>query len=311
MGCGGILLSGGNRKTLTPGNNSVFNCEFTRLNRLDLTYKAAVNIMGVGNQIQHCEIYDLPHFAIWLHGNDHLIEYNKIHHVVQKTVDAGAFYMGLDASEVGNILRYNYFAHIHNHIKNSRTQRNAGVAAIYFDDFSIYNTVYGNYFYNIKCGGTSMFTPIHHNNGGQTTIANNFFIDCEPSLNPGTRSNGNHFMHHHVMGSVRAFSPDEKDLRGVDVTCALWREKYPYLYKTYTEDYNPGNRYWHNLTHYKQSDYWMVDPEHENFEFKENCEYFNWGGEPYRIVDREFGLNNVGRPIERVEFGKIGLISET
>ena len=55
----------------------------------------------------------------------------------------------------------------------------------------------------------------------------------------------------------------------------------------------------------------MVDPEHENFAFKENCEYFNWGGEPYRIVDREFGLDNVGRPIERGEFGKIGLISET
>lgn len=310
-GCGGILLSGGNRKTLKAGNNKVYNCEITRVNRLDLTYKAAVNIMGVGNKIEHCEIYDLPHFAIYLHGNDHLIEYNKIHDVVKKASDAGAFYMGRDASEVGNILRYNYFAHIRNHIKNSKTERSAGVTAIYFDDFAIYNTVYGNYFYDIKCGGTSMFTTIHHNNGGLTTIANNFFIDCEPALNPGSRSNGHHFMHHDEVGRIRAYTPDAKDLRGVDVTSEIWREKYPYLFKTYTEDYNPGNKYWHNLTHYKQSDYWMVDPEHENFEFKEGCEYFNWGGEPFRIVDREFGLNNEARPIERVAFGKIGLIPQS
>ena len=289
----------------------MLNCEIARVNRLDVTYKAGINIMGVGNQIRHCELYDMPHSAIYLHGNDHLIEYNKIHHVVKNSSDSGAFYMGRDCSEVGNMIRYNYFAHIHNRIKNSETERSPGVAAIYFDDFAIYNTVYGNYFYDIKCGGTSLFATVYHNNGGQTTIANNFFIDCEPALNPGTRSNGHHFMHHDEVGSLRVATLEDADMRGVDVTCALWREKYPYLYKTYTEDYNPGNRYWHNLTHYKQSDYWMVDPEHENFAFKENCEYFNWGGEPYRIVDREFGLDNVGRPIERVEFGKIGLISET
>lgn len=307
-GCGGILLSGGNRKTLKPGNNRVYNCEITRVNRLDVTYKAAINIMGVGNRIEHCEIYDLPHSAIYLHGNDHLIEFNKIHHVVTNSSDAGAFYMGRDCSEVGNILRYNYFAHIHNHIPNSKTTTSPGVAAVYFDDFAIYNTVYGNYFYDIKCGGTTMFTPIHHNNGGQSTIANNFFIDCEPGLNPGTRSNGHHFMHHDEMGSVRVNTPGEDDLRGVDVTSALWRKKYPYLFDTYTADYNPGNRYWHNLTHYHQSDFFMEDPQHENFEFKQDCPYFNWGGEPYRIVDREFGLNNEARAIERVPFGKIGLV---
>ena len=74
------------------------------------------------------------------------------------------------------------------------------------------------------------------------------------------------------------------------------------------EDYNPGNRYWHNLTQYNQSEFWMEDPEHENFEFKKDCDYFNWGREPFRIVDREFGLNNEIRPIERVHFSKIGLI---
>ena len=99
-GTGGVLLSGGNRKKLIPGNNRVYNCEFYRNNRLDKTYKAAVNIMGVGNKIEHCEIYDLPGMAIYMHGNDHIIEYNKIHDVLLEVSDSGAIYMGRDMSEV-------------------------------------------------------------------------------------------------------------------------------------------------------------------------------------------------------------------
>ena len=136
MGAGGMLLSGGNRKKLIPGNNTVYNCEFYEVNRLDKTYKAAVNLMGVGNKICHCEIHDLPSMAIYMHGNDHIIEYNKIHHVLQIVSDAGAIYMGRDMSEVGNIIRYNFIYSIHNAHKTG-----LGACAVYFDDWSIYNMV--------------------------------------------------------------------------------------------------------------------------------------------------------------------------
>ena len=59
-------------------------------------------------RIANCEIYNLPGMAIYLHGNDHIIEYNKIHHVLQSVSDSGAIYMGRDMSEVGNIIRHNF-----------------------------------------------------------------------------------------------------------------------------------------------------------------------------------------------------------
>lgn len=94
-GAGGILMGGGNRKKLIPAHNKIHNCEFYRVNRLDRTYKAAVNLMGVVNTVSHCLMYDLPGMAIYLHGNDHIIEYNDISNCVLETSDCGAIYMGV------------------------------------------------------------------------------------------------------------------------------------------------------------------------------------------------------------------------
>lgn len=95
MGAGGIILGGGNRITLEPGNNYVKNCHIYNFNRLDKTYKSGINIDGVGNKIQNCLIHDAPGTAIYLHGNDHIIEYNEIHHVMMNGDDQGAYYLGI------------------------------------------------------------------------------------------------------------------------------------------------------------------------------------------------------------------------
>ena len=184
-----------------------------------------------------------------------------------------------------------------------------GVAALYFDDGAIYNTVYGNYFYGIKSGGTVWFSTIFHNNGGLSTIANNFFIDCEPGLSPMQRSNSFHQMHNDKLSNTRVHTVDPEDMHGVDVTSDIWKKKYPYLYKTYEFDYNPGNRYWHNLTLYKQYDF-FVDGEHQDFTFKDDAGVFNWNGPQYRITDDVFGLNNEMYPMKRVDFKSIGLVSK-
>ena len=106
-----IVLGGGNRLTLTPASNVVDNCEIHDFNRLDRTYKSAVNLSGVGNIVRHCLIYDAPGTGIYLYGNDHIIEYNEMHHVMMEGHDQGAFYLGRDPSEFGNVVRYNYFHH--------------------------------------------------------------------------------------------------------------------------------------------------------------------------------------------------------
>src|SRR5258708_6728406 len=105
LGTGGISLGGGDRKTLTAANNTVYNCEIYNFNRWDRSYKAGINIDGVGNRIQHCLIHDAPASAIYLHGNSHLIENNEIHHVMQEGDDQGAFYMGRDPSDFVTIIR--------------------------------------------------------------------------------------------------------------------------------------------------------------------------------------------------------------
>ena len=110
-GAGGVSLGGGDRKTLTPAGNYVLNCHIHDFNRLDRSYRAGVNIDGVGNRIAHCLIHDAPNNAIYLFGNDHVIEYNELHHVCRGASDMGAFYMGRDPSQQGNVLRYNFFHH--------------------------------------------------------------------------------------------------------------------------------------------------------------------------------------------------------
>ncbi len=64
-GEGGIILGGGNRKTLTPGNNFVENTKIYKVSEWVRTYRAGIYMYGVGNIVRHNEISDLPHTAIF------------------------------------------------------------------------------------------------------------------------------------------------------------------------------------------------------------------------------------------------------
>ncbi|MCK5278191.1 MAG: right-handed parallel beta-helix repeat-containing protein, partial [Cyclobacteriaceae bacterium] len=100
-GEGGVILGGGDRKTLTPGNNFVKNCDIYDCSRWVRTYRAGIFMYGTGNIVTHNNIHDLPHTAVFFWGNDHLMEYNEIHHVCMETGDAGAFYNGRDWTQRG------------------------------------------------------------------------------------------------------------------------------------------------------------------------------------------------------------------
>ena len=299
-GAGGVLLSGGNRKKLIAGNNTVYNCEFHDVNRLDKTYKAAVNIMGVGNKIQHCEMYDLPSMAIYMHGNDHLVEYNKIHDVLKIVSDAGAIYMGRDMSEVGNVFRNNYIYNLTN-----VHETGLGVCAIYFDDWSIFNAVYDNFFYNIKGGG---FCVIHHTCGGMLSFHNNFIIDCIPSIQPDNKSNSFIRMHRDELAMRRVHTTDINDMHGVDITSQVYKEKYPYLYETYKNDARYEWMYYNNnILHNRYSIF--VDGENGDFTQVEGFgkvyrDEYDWK----RRSDVVMGYDNDLVLTHRVDFESIGLI---
>ena len=302
-GAGGILLSGGNRKKLIPANNRVHNCEFYSVNRLDKTYKAAVNMMGVGNTVSHCYMHDLPGMAIYIHGNDHLIEYNDICRVVLEVSDSGAIYMGRDMSEVGCVFRNNFFHEITNSVKTD-----LGACAIYFDDWDIFNTVYDNFFYKIDGGG---FCIIHHTCGGLLSFHNNFIVDCIPGVNCDNKSNSYIRMHRDPLAMIRVHTTDENDMRGVDVTSEIYRKKYPYLYDVYENDARPEWMYYNNL---------FVNGKYDAFVNAENGDFTqaDWFGKPserdefdwQRRTDVVMGYKDDFVPPHRVDFKSIGLIKE-
>ena len=138
-GAGGVSLGGGDRKTLTPAGNYVLNCHIHDFNRLDRSYRAGVNIDGVGNRIAHCLIHDAPNNAILLWGNDHVVEYNEVHHACLWADDMGVFYTGRDPSQQGSVLRHNFFHHNGGH--------RGGTCTVYLDDGACGVTAFGNVFY--------------------------------------------------------------------------------------------------------------------------------------------------------------------
>ncbi len=169
-GDGGIRLSGGDRLTLTPGGHDVCNNHIHHYSRWDRTYRPAMLISGVGNRIAHNLIHDAPHSAIILHGNEHVIEYNEIHNVCLETSDAGAFYIGRDYSERGNIVRYNFIHHL----------GPGNVTALYLDDFASGTTLLGNICYKTGRG-------VLIGGGRDNLIENNLLVNCKPAVHIDAR----------------------------------------------------------------------------------------------------------------------------
>lgn len=179
-GDGAITLQGGDRMTLTPAGNFVENCSISDFSRWVRTYQPGVLIGGVGNRISHNRIFDAPHSAIILGGNDHIIEFNEIFRVCRETGDAGAFYMGRDWTQRGNVVRFNYF---HDLAKTEGLQGYSEVISVYLDDWSSGTRVYGNVC--VKAG-----QGVHLGGGRDNALENNVFVGCVSAIHIDARGLG-------------------------------------------------------------------------------------------------------------------------
>ncbi len=112
----GVILAGGDRKTLEPGRNYAVNNDIYRFGRWVRTCRPAVFLYGVGNRVVHNRMHDAPHTAVLFWGNDHVLEFNEVHRVCTDTGDAGAFYIGRDWSQRGNVIRYNKLVKLENNL---------------------------------------------------------------------------------------------------------------------------------------------------------------------------------------------------
>jgi hypothetical protein len=173
VGDGGISISGGDRLTLKPGNNYAINNHVHDYSRINKTYRSAIKLNGVGNRLAHNYIHDAPHTGVLFSGNDHVLEYNEVHHIAKETGDVGAFYIGRDWTQRGNLVRYNYFHHLLGPGLH-------GVMAVYLDDAASGTHIHGNVFYK---SGRSAFIGGGHDN----IVENNVFVDCAPSVHLDAR----------------------------------------------------------------------------------------------------------------------------
>ena len=160
-GKGGVILDGGDRETLTPGNNRAENNLIHDWSEIYETYQPAFTLNGVGNICSHNEMYNSPHEAVTYAGNNHIIEYNLIHDVNLLTDDGGAIYAGRRWDWYGTVIRYNLIYDL-----GANGHKPVG---IYMDDALAGQTIYGNIIVNAPNYGLQL-------GGGQDLIVHDNIV---------------------------------------------------------------------------------------------------------------------------------------
>ncbi|MCP5528498.1 MAG: right-handed parallel beta-helix repeat-containing protein [Verrucomicrobiales bacterium] len=206
-GDGGVSLSGGNRDTLEAAGHFVENCHFARQGRWSKCYVPAIQMSGVGHRAAHNLIHDHPHCAILYGGNDHLIEFNEIHHIALETGDVGAIYAGRDYTFRGNRIRHNFIHHTGG--------VGMGSMGVYMDDCVSGTEIFGNVFYKVQraafLGG-----------GRDHQVINNLFVDCNHAVEiDGRGLDPSPVWHHQSDRTLRE--------RLEAVPLSLYRTRYPAL----------------------------------------------------------------------------------
>ncbi|KAB2665838.1 MAG: right-handed parallel beta-helix repeat-containing protein [Verrucomicrobia bacterium] len=204
-GDGGVSLTGGDRQTLVPGGHVVENCHFQRQGRWSKCYVPAIHLQGVGLVARHNLIHDHPHCGILFWGNDHLMEFNEIHHVALETGDVGAIYTGRDYSFRGNRIRNNFI--------HDTGGVGMGSMGVYMDDCVSGTEIEGNVFRKVH-------RAVFLGGGRDHKVANNVFVDCEPAIDLDGRGLDR--------SPVWRGMVDETMRKGLAaVPAVLYRERYP------------------------------------------------------------------------------------
>lgn len=219
IGGTGVLLSGGDRATLSPGGNSVRDCAFRQCGQLQRTYNPAIELRGVGNSAEHNDISELPHIALVFSGNEHLIAGNHIHDVVQETGDAGAVYCGRDWTAQGTRIEGNL---VHSIAGSDARYQNA----FYLDDMASGITLRDNLF--VRCNWGLLI-----GGGRDVAVLDNAFVACGKALSYDARGVG--WMASHLADA--STSTLLRRFAAMPVDAEPWRSRYPRLRGYLTEHF--------------------------------------------------------------------------
>ena len=221
-GKGGIVLEGGDRETLTPGNSVAENNLIHHWSEIYKTYCPAVSLKGVGNICRRNEMHDCPHEVIWYHGNNHLMEYNVIHDACLLTMDGGAIYAGKNWSYYGSTVRYNC---IYNLGAEGFTP-----CGIYMDDGISGQNIYGNLLVNIPG------IAIQLGGGRDFVVKNNLIINCAITpLSYDNRAREGAFFDGWFKYCSAPGGMMWNDLHASPYKNAIWQQAYPQMAAFYEE----------------------------------------------------------------------------
>jgi Right handed beta helix region len=209
IGGAGVSLDGGNRTNLIPCHNFADNNHIHHFGRLFRTHKDAIFLSGCGCRATHNLIHDAPHHAMDFSGNNHLMEFNDIHHVCMETDDAGAIYTGRHWSVQGSIIRYNF-------IHELGGGPSVGNQAIYLDDCAAGTLCYGN----VICLTGRAFLL---GGGRDNIIRNNIIVDCPVPVHLDNRGINSAATHDEDWTTLTT------DLKSVPYKEEPWKSRYPYL----------------------------------------------------------------------------------
>ncbi|MEH6550597.1 MAG: right-handed parallel beta-helix repeat-containing protein [Pseudomonadales bacterium] len=184
-GAFGVHLDGGDKKTLSPGNNVVANSHIHDFGWEVKSQQPGIFIDGVGNHATQNKIHDGTHFAIRIRdANDVIVERNEIYDLPKyHHFDGGALYIhsGRYPQARGVEIRHNYFHDI-------------PTIGVYPDNFSWGVSIYGNIFQQV---GVQTGRPaVYVNGGGANRTFNNLLIDCVEIYRQGRRPQDAYWMDH-------------------------------------------------------------------------------------------------------------------
>ncbi|GJD64508.1 right-handed parallel beta-helix repeat-containing protein [Methylobacterium frigidaeris] len=209
-GAEAVILSGGDRRTLTPGGLFLRDSRLTAYARREPTQHPAVALDGVGAEVSGNVIHDSPAYAVHIRGNDHRVTANEIANLLAGATDTGAIYAGRDWTARGSVIAGNV-------LRDIRGGTDTEVKGVYLDDMASGFTVTGNLFLRVD-------QPVFLGGGRDNRVEGNVFVASSPAVHVDSRGQ---------TWARDAIDDPQSELRAaytaMPVESPVWRARYPRL----------------------------------------------------------------------------------
>jgi len=237
----GLLLVGGDRANLVPGDNVVEDCDFSDASRIVRSCTHIVVNGGVGNSYVHNRFHDTPASALRFDGNENVFASNIVERCVTESDDWGAVENYGTPYYRGSRIFHNVFRDI----GNDHPWNDCGQCGVRFDDMVSDMYVYGNVFQN---AARKHFGGVQSNGGSDIRVEHNLFIGCGAMFSANSWS--------------RELSDGRWETLGVrdriDAMSLAWRKRYGDLSRLQFEPRRHELR--HNVAVGCQAPVWLWGP---------------------------------------------------